>query len=324
MFRVLWFGIVLVISFSAASNKPVNYVVGGTDASITDAPWQAYVMADNRFCGGVVIDNNWILTAAHCVDYAEDDSPYSQIPLSLLSVYTGTNTIYSTDFEEHSSLIDAVYVHSDYNKVTLENDIALIKLFTPVNPNATPILMADANVQAAVDATANLENGDLLLTGWGATNKERSSFPYILQQTMLSTISDASCASVWGGTIENVPDYQNKFFCAKKAETGPCGGDSGGPLVWNDPSRVNDPDEGATLVGLVSFGISTSCASPDFPDVYTQVSNYQSWIRDCQENGCSDAQSEAFSQGGGGSLGWYCSVLVGWVLWRRRLRLLDS
>lgn len=319
MFKAILFWLVTLVSFSALSVDRTVYVVGGTDASISDAPWQAFVVAKKRFCGGVVIGDKWVLTAAHCVDTAERTAPYSLIDLNLLSVYTGTEKLNKANIHQYLSFVEAVYVHSDYNKITLENDIALLKLSNNIHENSKPILMADAKVQADVDATGNLGLDDLLLTGWGATDAGRSQFSSTLQKVSLSTISDSSCAATWGSFITNVTNYQNKYFCAQKTQAGACNGDSGGPLVWSDPSRAADPDGGATLVGMVSFGVDIECASPIYPDVYTQISTYRAWISGCQEGVCPTSPLETLSQSGGGSFGLYFGLFVGWILLRRRL-----
>ncbi|WP_269748234.1 trypsin-like serine protease [Enterovibrio coralii] len=91
-----------------AADKSPN-VVGGSDAVITDAPWQAFVRIGNSFCGGVVIASNWILTAAHCLDTADDDDPFSLAPASSVSVYTGTAETFGANFSSFQSGVSAVY-----------------------------------------------------------------------------------------------------------------------------------------------------------------------------------------------------------------------
>ncbi|WP_269748237.1 trypsin-like serine protease [Enterovibrio coralii] len=175
-----------------------------------------------------------------------------------------------------------------------------MKLSSNVNANAAAVQLPNSTVQAAVDATANLSAKDMLLTGWGYKDTGRSVSTNTLQKADVSAISDASCASSWGTTVSGVSDYQSKFFCAQESGIGACNGDSGGPLIWYDPSRSGDSDGGATLIGLVSFGAAAQCASPSFPDVYTQVANYLSWISSCQAGSCAASTSVASTSGGGG------------------------
>lgn len=279
-------------------------VVGGTNASISDAPWQAFLRIGSRFCGGVVIANRWILTAAHCLDTAGDNEAFSLASAGSVSVYTGTAEIYGTGFTDFQSTVESVYVNSNYDKNTFANDIGLVKLSTDIHPNAVVITLASSSDQATVDAGANAGNNDLLLSGWGFTDTGRTADTDILQKANLSAVSDATCGSLWGTTVTNVSGYQSKYLCAQESGIGACNGDSGGPLVWFDPSKAGDADSGARLVGLVSFGVASQCASPTYPDVYTQVASYLSWIATCQQGRCVAQSSTVVesSGGGGGSL----------------------
>ncbi|WP_035024967.1 S1 family serine peptidase [Enterovibrio calviensis] len=306
--------LLILLSCFAQGAEREPRVVGGSDAAISDAPWQAFVRIGNFFCGGVVIGSEWVLTAAHCLDTADDDD-FSLASANSVSVYTGTATIYGADFASFQSSVDAIHAHSSYDKTTLANDIALIKLSSAIHSNASSVVLASIAVQTAVDATADLSQQDLLLTGWGYIDANRNTSTNDLQKATLSTISDSACASSWGTTITDVAGYESKYFCAQESGRGACNGDSGGPLVWFDPSRAADSDAGATLVGLVSFGVNFQCASPTFPDVYTQVSNYLSWISSCQAGSCASNSSQVVTAssgdggGGGGALG------LGVLLW---------
>ncbi|WP_139124396.1 serine protease [Enterovibrio norvegicus] len=284
------------------------HVVGGSSAEIADAPWQAFVRIGNSYCGGVVIADGWVLTAAHCLDTADENDPFELASANTVSVYTGTAQLYGSDFANYQSTVDSIYANSSYDKKTLANDIALIKLSAPLHANASSVVLASTSVQTAVDATADLSQQDLQLTGWGYIDANRSTSTTALQKATLSTVSDASCASSWGTTLTDVSGYQTKYFCAQAPGKGACNGDSGGPLVWFDPSRAADSDGGATLVGIVSFGVNFQCAAAAFPDVYTQVSSYTNWISSCQNGSCASNSSQVVtvsppSSGGGGEVG---------------------
>ncbi|MGF1768594.1 serine protease [Enterovibrio makurazakiensis] len=297
----------LLSSFAQGAERE-PHVVGGSDAVISDAPWQAFVRIGSFMCGGVVIANEWVLTAAHCLDTGGDDDDFSLASANSVSVYTGTATINGAGFASFQSSVDTIHAHNGYDKTTLANDIALIKLSSSIHSNASSVVLADTAVQTAVEATADLSQQDLLLTGWGFIDVNRNTSTNDLQKATLSTVSDSACASSWGATLTDVAGYESKYFCAQESGRGACNGDSGGPLVWFDPSRAADSDAGATLVGLVSFGVNFQCASPSFPDVYTQVSNYRSWISSCQAGSCASNSSQVVTAsssggGGGGTLG---------------------
>lgn len=195
-------------------------VVGGSDALISDAPWQAYVRIGSAYCGGVVIADRWILTAAHCLDTADDNDAFDLASANDVSVYTGTAEINGVGFSSFQSSVAAIYANSNYDKTTFSNDIALIKLSTDIHANASAVQLADLTVQADVDATANLSNNDLQLTGWGFTNANRTGYTDTLQKAALSTVSDATCASDWGTTVSGVSNYQKNIFVLKRREGG--------------------------------------------------------------------------------------------------------
>lgn len=290
--------------YAFSANDKVAFVVGGSDARIDDAPWQAFLIAQNQSCGGVVIDAHWVLTAAHCLDSASNNAPFSEIPAHLISVYTGTATIHGTNFANHRAQVDKVYVHQQYDKFSLINDIALIKLATPVHANASSVVLANATDQRNIDASSDLSAQNLRLTGWGFTNPNRTTFSNTMQKVALSAVSDNACALAWGATVTDVSDFQNTFFCAEATDKGSCNGDSGGPLIWHDPALAAESDSGAKLVGIVSFGVASQCALNGVPDVYTQVSSYINWIDGCMSGECvgsTNTGPEVASTDGGGS-----------------------
>ncbi|MDF2185323.1 serine protease [Grimontia hollisae] len=286
-------------------------VVGGTTASISDAPWQAFIRVGSYFCGGVVIAPRWILTAAHCLDTAGDNEKFSLASVGSVSVYTGTAELSGVNLLDFQSAVESVYVNNHYDKNAYVNDIALIKLSTNVHPNAVVITLASSSDQATVDAGANAGNNDLQLSGWGFKDTDRTVDTNTLQKANLSAVSDATCGSLWGTTVTNVSGYQGKYLCALESGIGACNGDSGGPLVWFDPLKAGDVDGGARLVGLVSFGVASQCASPIYPDVYTQVASYLSWIASCQQGNCVAQASTVIGEtSGGGNLSLLFYILL--------------
>ncbi|WP_407332340.1 serine protease [Enterovibrio sp. 27052020O] len=320
--------LIFLMTFVAHSAERSPYVVGGSNAAIADAPWQAFVRIGNLYCGGVVLSNYWILTAAHCLDTADENDSFGLASANSVSVYTGTAQLFGSNFANYQSSVESIYANSSYDKKTLANDIALIKLSSPVHGNASSVVLASSQVQSAVDATADLSQKDLLLTGWGYIDTGRSTSTTALQKASLSTVSDSSCATSWGSTVTNVSGYQSKYFCAQDTGKGACNGDSGGPLVWFDPSRAADSDGGATLVGIVSFGVNFQCAADAFPDVYTQVSNYIDWISSCQAGSCASNSSQVVtvsssSSGGGGEVGLSALLWLFVITIFRRCFLLD-
>ena len=228
--------------------RPFNRrIVGGEKADIKQHPWQvALQFKGNFFCGGSIIGQRWILTAAHCFKLSARGGDWR-------AKAGATNHATSGFWAE----VERVIVHEKYNPTTYENDIALIKLKVPSAGRVIPL----------VDASATPQVGQPLeVTGWGAT-EEGGGASKDLQKASVPYADTAVCnepASYNGGVRPNM-------MCAGYREGGidACQGDSGGPLVWRTP-------DGPVLVGVVSFG--DGCARKLKYGIYTRVSAYREWI----------------------------------------------
>jgi trypsin len=230
-------------------------ITGGSDALISDFPWQVYYISGNTRCGGTIINENWILTAAHCATI----STGNVVPISQMSIKAGANNPTSS-LDGKRYYVSNVIVHEGYNSQTLENDIALLKLTEPINfTNAVPIklISSDDSISGATDP------GVLSwLTGWGLTNVNPNTYPTRLQKVQLPIISTVQAGTVW----PNIPksDIMAGYLNGNKDA---CMGDSGGPLVVPVLGEYK-------LAGIVSWG-STKC---DTYGAYTRVSSFEKWI----------------------------------------------
>jgi hypothetical protein len=230
-------------------------ITGGSDALISDFPWQVYYISGNTRCGGTIISENWILTAAHCAAI----STGNMVPVSQMSVKVGANNPTST-LEGRRYYVSQAIVHEGYNSTSLDNDIALLKLTEPINfTNAVPIklISADDSVSGATDPGVMS-----WVTGWGLTSVSPNVFPTKLQKVQLPIISNAQAATVLGSIPKSniMAGYLNGNKDA-------CMGDSGGPLVVPVLGEYK-------LAGIVSWG-SNKC---DTYGAYTRVSSFETWI----------------------------------------------
>ncbi|MCA2012473.1 trypsin-like serine protease [Cereibacter sphaeroides] len=215
--------------------------------------WMAALINEGtgrQFCGGALIDPEWVLTAAHCLPGAQ---------ASAISVLLDTPTLSSG-----GDLVPVVqiFMHPQYNGSTNENDIALLQLSRPVDGHPLSLLPTVAQGVNLTDA------GDTLRAiGWGDTTQGGSS-PDRLREVALPAVAQGTCRAAYPN--EYIADT---MLCAGRPAGGidTCQGDSGGPLV----ARAGDA---WVQLGITSWGYG--CAQPGLYGVYTRVADYLSWISD--------------------------------------------
>lgn len=246
-------------------------IVGGQPAGPGEYPWQVAIVDAatsnplfGQFCGGSLIAPEWVLTAAHCV--VDQDSGLVTEPADI-NVVLGINNLSDgppNGAQGQRLNVAEVIPFSGYNRVTLDNDIALLRLATPATLGAT----VDLIDVVGPDDGALFEPGDTaIITGWGDTSEGGSSSNALLEVSV-PIISNSICntpSSYNGEITENM-------LCAGQAAGGQdaCQGDSGGPLVVSNGTGV------WLQAGVVSWG--EGCARPNFYGVYTRVSQFESWI----------------------------------------------
>lgn len=226
-------------------------VVGGSDAAEGDWPWQVSLQWNNiHHCGGILISKTWILTAAHC--FRRDTDPHKWIATFGISL----------TFPQQRMRVKTILTHKNYNSVTHENDIAVVKLERDVD------FTKNIHSVCLPVATQNISPGSTAyVTGWGS-QKYGGATVKDLQQGRVNIISNEVCnepISYNGAVLSGM-------LCAgvPYGEVDACQGDSGGPLVQEDSRQL------WFLVGIVSWG--DRCGLPDKPGVYTRVTAYRDWI----------------------------------------------
>ncbi|PKF63703.1 serine protease [Psychromonas sp. psych-6C06] len=238
-------------------------IVGGQESIEGQWPWMVSINSGGYECGGTLIDEQTVLTAAHCLyDFS------SEITATRISVKVGEYDQLSTPSTPRTSVIKT-YIHPNYDpqNSASSNDIALLRLQTPIT-EITPV--ERATTSTTNDATQRRENVTAL--GWGSTVGYESQeevtaiYPDILNEVVLPLQTDNQCKANLGNNFN-----PQSMVCAGLQQGGKdaCQGDSGGPLVINNGGSWQQ-------LGIVSWGVG--CAASGYPGVYTRLAVYEDWI----------------------------------------------
>ncbi|XP_075808868.1 kallikrein-6 [Microtus pennsylvanicus] len=218
-------------------------VVHGGPCLKNSHPFQAALYTSGHLlCGGVLVDSQWVLTAAHC-------------KRPNLEVLLGKHNLRQTENFQRQISVDETIIHPRYNANTHDNDIMMVHLKNKVkfSQKIQPLpLRRDCFEE---------KKPSCQILGWG--KMKNGDFPDTIQCADVQLVSRKECERAYPGQIT-----QN-MVCAgdKKEGNDSCQGDSGGPLVC-----------GGHLRGLVSWG-NMPCGSKEKPGVYTDVCTYIRWIQ---------------------------------------------
>uniref|UniRef100_A0A3Q0RSN4 ST14 transmembrane serine protease matriptase b n=1 Tax=Amphilophus citrinellus TaxID=61819 RepID=A0A3Q0RSN4_AMPCI len=236
-------------------------IVGGQASQEGEWPWQVslHFKGMGHVCGASVLNNRWLLTAAHCVQ-DKDKQKFSQADQweALLGLHEQSQTNKWTVRRG----VKRIIAHPDYDHLSYDHDITLMELDTNVNLNQNiwPICLPSPTHDFP-------EGEEAWITGWGATREEGLS-ANVLQKAAVRIINSTVCKSLLEDSVTD------NMLCAGVLKGGvdACQGDSGGPLSFTSPKgRVFQ-------AGVVSWG--EGCARKNKPGVYTRVTKYRDWIKE--------------------------------------------
>ncbi|XP_037933850.1 serine protease 1-like [Teleopsis dalmanni] len=227
-------------------------ITNGNKASAGQFPYQVGLSittsGGTSWCGGSLISQNYVLTAAHCTNGATS-----------IAVYLGS-TVRTSPTVTRTVSKSNIIQHSGYNSNTLANDVSLLYIAavsytTNIQAIKLPAIASSYSTYAGSYAIAS---------GWGRTS-DSSSVSSTLNYARLPVITNSVCSSTYGSSV-----ITSAVICVSTPSgTSTCQGDSGGPLALESSKE---------LIGVTSFVSSKGCAS-GAPAGFARVTSHLAWIK---------------------------------------------
>lgn len=221
-------------------------IIGGEVAEEGLAAYQVSLQTipGSHLCGGAIINNQWIVTAAHCV---------AGWPADFLRIAVGSNL-----YKEPKAVYypDRIHIHCNYDHPKYHNDLALLHVNSSIVFN---------DFVKSIELPTQMLNTSqaLLLTGWGLISLW-DPYPEKLQKLHMYQVQRQECGEMLK-EFEDVSLDVGQICAYTKRYQGACHGDNGGPLVYEN-----------TLVGVHSW--SYPCAD-GYPDLFVNIWYYREWLR---------------------------------------------
>lgn len=240
-----------------------NSIVNGDSVQAHTIPWQVMIRAimggSYGLCGGSVIGQEWVVTAAHCLS-----------PGAKYEMHFGAHAANGHEAGRVVCVASQVKGHTGYNKQTMANDIALLRIPSSCQGGKRFAYSHTIRAICLPSASENFNNPRefAMVSGWGTTSSGGSTASVLLK-TVVKLHDLKQCEQ-----LLRRPLAQGSLCGSGLKKNGrgtdSCQGDSGGPLALKT-------SKGWTLAGVVSWGYG--CADRGKPGVYTHVPQFISWLQ---------------------------------------------
>ncbi|XP_055055096.1 chymotrypsin-like elastase family member 2A [Misgurnus anguillicaudatus] len=240
--------------------EPVNYlVVNGVEARPHSWPWQISLQVlENgsliHYCGGSIIDTNWVMTAAHCISSS-----------LTYRVFVGKHNQSEDEAGSKAISPEKIIVHEKWDPImTFEGSGSYrVKL-------SEPLTLSDSVQLGCIPPAGNVlpNNYTCYVTGWGRLSTV-GPLPDTLQQALMPIVDHKTCTQPdwWGSFVK-----KSMVCSGGDGVVAACFGDSGGPLNCKNSNGIWE------VHGIASFVSGLGCNTLKKPTVFTRVSAFNDWI----------------------------------------------
>ncbi|XP_068952615.1 granzyme A-like [Petaurus breviceps papuanus] len=227
-------------------------IIGGNEVYPHSRPYMVLIHDRKSLCGGVLIKEDWVITAAHC------------IITKATKITLGAHSRSKKEPEQQSMTVKKEFSYPCYDPKTHEGDLKLLQL------NGKAKITKAVKLLKLPQSGKDVKQGTVCqVAGWGQMVNKPIKFPDTLREVNVTVIDRRIC---------NDKDHYNlkpfigpNMICAGNINGGKdsCNGDSGGPLICKN-----------SFTGITSFGLPGKCGVPQGPGVYTFLSvKYLNWIK---------------------------------------------
>ncbi|XP_042282846.1 mast cell protease 4-like [Thunnus maccoyii] len=242
--------IIFVFQLLSLTGAMESSIVGGKVAKPHSRPYMASLqIRGHHTCGGMLIREDFVLTAAHC-KYAEQTT-----------VVLGAHDI--SKKEKSQQRIEVEYIPHPKYTGKYDYDIMLLKLKKKATLNKYVKTIGLPKKDGKIPANIKCN-----VAGWGKTGPKKPT-SNVLRETTEKMQFSTECRNKWGESF-NIKQMLCTKFTKKKG--GICQGDSGGPLICNTKPQ-----------GITAFTKQDECDNPEYPHGFTKIHFFLPWIKEVMQ-----------------------------------------